>query len=126
MEPQIRSKVKSKEERQEQYRQGYVDFHKLNYLLREEFELRYDLIEDQNIVLEGLHPELYDEVFDGLFKDFFLEPKAEKKELTIYTYEITMKCIELCITECVGAITSFRKGEALIPPEKYYVPVRSM
>ena len=38
MEPSIRSKVKSKEERQEKYQYGYSDFHRLNYILREEFE----------------------------------------------------------------------------------------
>ena len=126
METRIRSRVKSKEERQDRYRQGYVDFHKLNYLLKEEFDLRYDLMEDRNIDFEGIHPELYDEVFDGLFKDFFLEPKAEKNELTIYTYDITIECIELCISECAGAICAIRNGKKLLSPETYYVPVRSM
>ena len=125
METQIRSKVKSKEERQEKYQAGYTDFHKLNYLLREEFDLRYELTEDQNIAFAGIHPELYDEVFDGLFKDFFLEPRAEKKELTIYTYDITIKCIELCVLECVSAINSFRTGKDLLNPETYFVPVRA-
>ena len=124
METQIRSKVKSKEERQEKYQQGYGDFHKLNYLLREEFDLRYEMREDRNIVLKGLHPELYDEVFDGLFKDFFLEHPARKEDLAIYTYDITVACITLCIEECVGAIVAFRNGEELINPEKYFVPVR--
>lgn len=124
METQIRSKVKSKEERQEKYRAGYTDFHKLNYLLREEFDLRYELTEDRNIEFAGLHPELYDEVFDGLFKDFFLEPRAEKEELAIYTYDITINCIRLCIEECVGAIKAFRKGEEMLNPETYFVPVR--
>ena len=124
METQIRSKVKSKEERQKKYQQGYFDFHKLNYLLREEFDLRYELEEDRNIALEGLHPELYDEVFDGLFKDFFFEPKAEKEELAIYTYDIAIACITLCIKECVDAIKAFRDGEEPISPETYFVPVR--
>lgn len=124
METQIRSKVKSKEERQAKYQQGYFDFHKLNYLLREEFDLRYKLVEDRNITLEGLHPELYDEVFDGLFKDFFLEPAAKKEELDIYTYDITIKCIRLCIAECAKAVMAFRKGEPLLNPETYFVPVR--
>ncbi len=124
METQIRSKIKTKEERQEKYSQGYVDFHKLNYLLRKEFDLRYELEEDRNIEFKGIHPELYDEVFDGLFKDFFLEPKAEKEDLAIYTYDITIACITLCIKECVGAIRAFRDGEELVSPEKYFVPVR--
>ena len=124
METRIRSKVKSKEERQAKYQQGYFDFHKLNYLLREEFDLRYELKEDRNIDLEGLHPELYDEVFDGLFKDFFFEPKAKKEELEIYAYDITMDCIRLCIKECTGAIKAFRTGKELVSPEKYFVPVR--
>ena len=124
MEMQIRSKVKSKEERQEKYQAGYTDFHKLNYLLREEFDLRYELREDRNIEFAGLHPELYDEVFDGLFKDFFFEPKVEKEELAIYTYDITIDCIRLCIEECVGAINAFRKGEGVLNPETYFVPVR--
>ena len=124
METQIRSKVKSKEERQEKYRAGYTDFHKLNYLLREEFDLRYELTEDRNIEFAGLHPELYDEVFDGLFKDFFLEPRAEKEELAIYTYDITIDCIRLCIKECVDAIRAIQKGEGMLNPETYFVPVR--
>ena len=126
METQIRSQVKTKEERQAKYNQGYVDFHKLNYLLREEYDLRYELKEDRNIDLVGIHPELYDDVFDGLFKDFFFEPRAEKKELTIYSYDITIKCIELCITECVAAIKAFRKGKELLNPETYFVPVYHM
>ena len=124
METQIRSKVKSKEERQEKYQAGYTDFHKLNYLLREEFDLRYELREDRNIDFAGLHPELYDEVFDGLFKDFFFEPKAEKEELAIYAFDITIGCIRLCIKECSGAIRDFRDGRELLHPERYFVPVR--
>jgi len=124
MEPCIRSKVKSKEERQEKYQYGYKEFHRLNYILREEFDLKYELEEDRNIAFAGIHPELYDDVFDGLFTDFFLEPKAEKKELTIYTYDITMNCIQLCIEECVGAIRAFRNDKALANPERYFVPVR--
>lgn len=124
METQIRSKVKSKEERQEKYQFGYTDFHRLNYILREEFDLRYELEEDRNIEFKGIHPELYDEVFEGLFKDFFLEPRAEKEELVIYTYDITIACITLCIKECVSAIKAFRNGEELVSPEKYFVPVR--
>jgi hypothetical protein len=65
-------------------------------------------------------------VFDGLFKDFFFEPRAEKKELTIYSYDITIKCIELRITECVAAIKAFRKGKELLNPETYFVPVYHM
>ncbi len=126
METQIRSKVKSKEERQARYQQGYGDFHKLNYLLREEFDLRYDLTEDRNIGFAGIHPECYSDVFDGLFKDFFFEPRAEKKELTIYTYDITINCIRLCITECVAAIRAFRGGKKLLSPETYFVPVYSI
>jgi len=124
METQIRSKVKSKEERQGKYQAGYTDFHKLNYLLREEFDLRYELTEDRNIEFAGLHPELYDEVFDGLFQDFFLEPRAKKEELAIYTYDITIDCIRLCIKECVDAIRAFQKGEGMLNPETYFVPVR--
>jgi len=124
MEPQIRSKVKSKEERQEKYQQGYVDFHKLNYLLRNDFDLRYELMEDRNIEFAGIHPELYEEVFDGLFRDFFFEPKAEKKELTIYTYDITIKCIKLCISVCVTAINAFREEKEILNPKIYFVPVR--
>ena len=124
METQIRSKVKSKEERQEKYQEGYKDFHRLNYLLREEFDLRYELEEDRDIEFAGIHPELYDEVFDGLFKDFFLEPKAAKEDLAIYTYDLTLACISLCMEECVSAINAFRNREGLIKPEKYFVPVR--
>lgn len=126
MDTQIRSQVKTKEERHAKYLKGYDDFHKLNYILREEFDLRYELKEDRDIEFTGIRSETYDDVFDGLFKDFFFEPKAEKKELTIYTYDITIKCIELCITECVAAIKAFRKGKELRNPETYFVPVHSM
>ena len=126
METQIRSKIKSKEERQAKYMAGYEDFHRLNYILRQEFGLSYELSEDRNIELEGIHPELYDGVFDGLFQDFFLESHATKEALKIYTYDITISCIKLCIEECVGAIRAFRTSEELVKPEKYYVPVREM
>ena len=66
----------------------------------------------------------YDEVFDGLFKDFFLEPRAEREELAIYTYDITINCIRRCIEECVGAIRAVQKGEEVLNPETYFVPVR--
>lgn len=39
MEPQVRAKVASWEERQKMYNYGYSDFHRLNYILREEFGL---------------------------------------------------------------------------------------
>lgn len=126
MEPSVRAKVKSKEERWEKYQFGYVDFHRLNYILRKEFGLIYELAEDRNIELEGIHAELYDEVFGGLYRDFFEETPATKEELTIYTYDMTMACIELCVKECVGAIAALRNGEELINPEKYYVPVREL
>ena len=124
METQIRSKVKSKEERQEKYQHGYLDFQKLNYILREKFDLRYELKEDRNIGFAGIHHELYDDVFDGLFKDFFFVPSAKKEELDIYTYDITIDCIFLCIKECVANIRAFRNGKELLKPEKYFVPVR--
>ncbi len=123
METQIRSKVKSREERQAMHQKGYADFHRLNYILRNEFGLVYNLREDRNLELEGIHPELYDEVMQGLYQDFFEDPAAEKDELEIYTYDISLECIQLCIEECVDAITAFRKGEELIRPEKYYVPI---
>jgi len=122
METQIRSKVKSKEERYAMYQKGYADFHRLNYILRNEFGLVYNLKEDRNIELDGLHPELYDEVMQGLYQDFVEEPAAEKDELEVYTYDISSECIRLCIEECINAIEAFRRGEELIPPEKYYVP----
>ena len=123
METQIRSQVKTGEERQAMYQKGYEDFHRLNFILRNEFGLVYHLLEDRNLELEGLHPELYDEVMQGLYRDFFEDPVAEKEELEIYTYDISLECIRLCIGECVNAIVSFRQGEELIPPEKYYVPI---
>lgn len=123
METQIRSQVKTGEERQAMYQKGYEDFHRLNFILRNEFGLVYHLEEDRNLELEGLHPELYDEVMQGLYRDFFEDPVAEKEELEIYTYDISLECIRLCIGECVNAIVSFRQGEELIPPEKYYVPI---
>lgn len=126
MEPSIRSKVKTKEERQAKYQYGYKDFWRLNYILREEFGLVYELKEDRNIELEGIHPELYEDVFDGLYRDFFEVPPAKKEDLIIYTYDITIACINLCIKECVGAIKAFRNGEEMVNPEKYFVPVRAM
>ena len=59
----------------------------------------------------------------GLYQDFFEDPAAEKDELEVYTYDISLECIQLCIEECVNAIIAFRKGEELIHPEKYYVPI---
>lgn len=126
MEPCVRSKTVSKEERQEKYQYGYTDFQRLNYILREEFDLRYELEEDRNIEFKGIHPELYDEVFDGLFKDFFFVPPAKKEELNIYTYDITISCISLCIKECVKAVRAIQKGKMLLSPETYFVPVRAM
>lgn len=124
MEPRIRAKAKSKEESQQGYQQGYLDFHRLNYLLCREFGLTYELTEDRNIVLDGLHPEFYDDVFGGLYQDFFHEPPAEKSELTVYPYEASLSCIEHCVTVCVEAIGAFRKGETLPAPEPYFIPVR--
>jgi len=124
METQIRSKVKSKEERQEKYQYGYSDFHRLNYILREEFGLVYELKEDRNIELDGVHPELYEEVIGALYADFYKEPVASKEELTVYPYELAVACINLCIKECVAAIRMFYAGGEPVSPEKYYVPVR--
>lgn len=123
METQIRSKVKSKEERQAMYQKGYDDFHRLNYILRNEFGLVYDLREDRDLELEGLRPDLYDEVVQGLYRDFFEDPEAEKEELEVYRYDISLECIRLCIKECVEAIVAFRQGKELINPEQYYVPI---
>ncbi len=124
MESQIRAKAVSKEERQELYNLGYSDFHRLNYILREAFDLEYELYEDRNIELDGLHPELYDDVIGALYKDFYEEPPATKEELTVYPYEMAVACIELCVKECVDAIKAFRGGKEISSPEKYYVPVR--
>lgn len=124
MEPFIRSKAKNKEERQKKFQEGYLDFHRLNYILREEFGLTYELTEDRNIELDGLHHEFYEGVFGGLYQDFFEEPPATKEELTIYRYEASVACIELCIAECVKEMQAFREGMPMGEPRKYYVPVR--
>ncbi|MCH5272742.1 MAG: zinc dependent phospholipase C family protein [Lachnospiraceae bacterium] len=126
MEPFVRSRVNFKEERQQRYQEGYLDFHRLNYILQKEFALVYKLAEDRNIVLDGLHPEFYDDVFGGLYQDFFNEPPAAKEELTVYPYEAAVACIELCTAECVKEIKAFREGKPLGEPEKYYVPVREV
>ena len=125
METQVRSKVQSKEARMERYQLGYSDFHRLNYILKEEFGLIYELTEDRNIELEGVHPELYDEVIGGLYADFFKEPVALKEELEVYPYELSTACITLCIKECVAAVKAFCSGKELLSPETYYVPVRT-
>ncbi|MBR4085830.1 MAG: zinc dependent phospholipase C family protein [Lachnospiraceae bacterium] len=123
MNMQIRSEVKSREERQPLYQKGYADFHRLNYILKNEFSLQHQLEEDRTIELDGLRMDHYDEVLQGLYADFYQDPVADKSELEIYTYDISLECIRLCIKECVKAIKAFRKGGELIPPEKYYVPV---
>ena len=124
MEPQIRSKASSKEERNRGFQKGYLDFHRLNYILVREFELTYELREDRNIELTGVRQELYDEVFGGLYRDFFEEPPATKEELVLYPYEMSIACIEHCVVECVKEIQAFRAGEPLGDPRRYYVPVR--
>lgn len=126
MEVQIRSKAKSKEERQEMYNYGYSDFHRLNYILREAFDLRYELEEDRDIELDGVHPELYDDVTEGLYRDFYEEPPAVKEDLSVYPFDMTVACIEKCVAECEAAIRAFREGRTMAEPERYYVPVRSM
>ena len=124
MEPQVRAKYASKEERQRMYNLGYSDFHRLNYILRKEFRLKYELHEERNIELDGLHPELYDEVIGALYADFFEEPEAAKEELTMYPYDMTIACIERCVEECVNAIRAFYEGREMSSPKRYYVPVR--
>ncbi len=123
MDTQIRSKVKSKEERQALFIKGYEDYHRLNHILKKEFELVYHLEEDRNLELEGLRMDLYDDVVWGLYQDFFEDPPAEKEDLEIYTYDMSLECIHKCIEECVRAINAFREGEELIQPQKYFVPV---
>ncbi len=123
MEVQIRSKYGSKEERQEKYQWGYGDFHRLNYILKEEFDLCYELAEDRNIELDGLHPELYEEVIGALYDDFYKEAPATKDDLTVYPYEMAVDCISLCVAECVRAIRSIREGKEPVCATKYYVPV---
>jgi len=88
--------------------------------------LKYELKEDRNIVLEGVLPELYDVVFDGMYQDFFEEPEASKDELTIYPYEMSIACIERCIEECVKKLTAFREGRTLGDAKEFFVPVRIM
>lgn len=123
MESQIRSKVKNKEKSQILYQKGYADYHRLNYILKKEFGLVHHLEEDRNLELQGLHMELYEDVVQGLYQDFYEDPPAEKEELEIYTYDISKVCICKCIEECVSAISAFRKEEKMPDPEKYYVPV---
>ena len=124
MEPCIRSKYASKEERQRMYQHGYSDFHRLNYILREEFGLYYELSEDRKIELDGVHPELYDDVIGALYGDFYEESAATKEELTVYPYDMTVACIKKCVEECVSAILAINEGEEPEAPERYYVPVR--
>ena len=124
MEPQVRSKYVSKEERRMKYQCGYKDFHRLNYILRKEFGLEYELTEDRNIELDGLHPELYEEVVGALFGDFYEEPPAAKEELEVYPYEMAVACIGLCVEECIRAIEDYREGKEIVSARNYYVPVR--
>ena len=124
MDTQIRSKVGTKEERQALFLRGYADYHRLNYILKKEFMLQHQLEEDRNIGYDGLHLDLYDDVVQGLYQDFFVDPEAQKEELEIYTYDMSLECIRQCIKECVNVIDALRKGETLPAPERYYVPVR--
>lgn len=119
----IRVKTESPEERKAMCNKGYADFHRLNYILKNEFDLKYELTEDRNIDFEGLHLEYYDDLVGGLFKDICEEPKASKDELEIYTYDISIACILSCIDECVNVIKALRDGGDIPSPEKYYVPI---
>ena len=123
MDTQIRFKVKDKEKSRILYQKGYADYHRLNYILKKEFGLVHYLEEDRKLELDGLHMELYEDVVQGLYQDFYEDPPAEKEELEIYTYDISLACIHKCIAECVSAITAFRGGEEKTTPEKYYVQV---
>lgn len=124
MEPHIRAKASSKEERQAMYLKGYDDFHRLNYILKNEFNSTYELEEDRNIDLEGINLDLYDDVAGGLYDDFFKDPPAEKSDLETYTYDITLPAIMLSIKECKKAIEDFREGREIINPEQYFVPAK--
>lgn len=123
METQVRSKEKNKENRQAMFQRGYADFHRLNYILKNEFGLIYQLENDRNLELEGLRMDLYEDVVQGLYRDFFEDPVAEKEDLEIYIYDMSLECIHKCIEECVRVIKAFREGEELIQPQKYFVPV---
>lgn len=74
--------------------------------------------------MDGVHPELYDDVIGALYGDFYEEPPASREELTVYPYEMAVACIDLCVKECVDAIRAFREGKEMGSPERYYVPVR--
>ena len=66
---------------------------------------------------------MYDEVTEGLYKDFVEDPEAQKEDLEIYKYDIALDCILLCVEECISAIVAFREGKEIPSLEKYYVPV---
>lgn len=124
-EPLIRSVCATKQERDDGYLKGYADFHKLNYLLHTEVPLSYHMTEDRNITLRGIHPEKYEDVFGGMYADFFHESVARKEELTIYHFEAVMVCMDNCVKECVEALTCIREKKPTPEPERYYVPVRN-
>lgn len=124
-EPLIRSVSATKEERNAGYQKGYADYHKLNDILRREHGLTYELKEDRDICLCGIHQEKFEDVFDGMYADFYCEPPAEKEALEVFRYEAVMACMEHCVAACIKALQNLQEGRETPEPEQYYVPVRN-
>ena len=122
--PYIRAKFDDKEERKAQCIEGYKDFHCLNYILKNKYNLIYNIKEDREIDLVGLHPEMYSEIFDGLRWEIEQEPPAKKEDLKLYTYELTMPCLEKIINYCEQQLKLYFNDNTILDASEFYVPIR--
>lgn len=100
----------------------YRDYHRLNEILRNDFELVAPKIIWLENEIEEVEPEFW-KIYMGEFAEDFLESQgAVWQDMELLTYDILFSYIEKAVKQAGKEILAKKQGRKGLDPKKYFVP----
>lgn len=102
------------------YEKGYRDYTRLNYLLRQEYEVNFPQFVLDIPAVDEISIPLLDELYLN-FKNHFSSPVCRHTELEIYKWDIITEFIDFTTQFCIREIEALRNGNTRVEPERNFV-----
>ncbi len=117
-------RIHPKKERNIYYQKGYEDFHKLNSILVNKYNLSCPSFEIPKINIDEINFDYIDIIFENLAHNFCDIHPYDVSELSIYPFEEIEKYITDTINVCLAEISSLNSKQGLVDPVMYYTQLR--
>lgn len=105
------------------YKAEYRDYQRLNYLLGEKYNVRYNIYNIAAEEINEIKGELLENFLCALKDDIQYASEAKVEELEIYKLELMEEYINKSVALCESEMAAFFRGEERERPENYYVNI---